>query len=241
MLAKQSTAMLCFLLFVTLASLCQAHSSLSYPCIRKSPLAECRSGKEEPDYNLRTPVGTFDSKNFPLCKNLTPPSKLTVVKAGQALQTAYDIGAIHGGGHCQWALSYDGGKQWVVVHTLIRECLKTAQPGAKHVIPVNIPKEAPNGKATLMWLWNNAVGNRELYSNCADIEIQDGTAGGKLSGVAPLIANYGPESLKIGEFPNPGDDDQNAAFNTRANITVTGPAGDAAPPAPAAPSETPKY
>ena len=104
------------------------------------------------------------------------------------------MGASHGGGHCQWALSYDDGKTWVVIKTLIRECLRDA--GADYSVPVQIPANAPSGKATFMWLWNNAVGNRELYSNCADIEIK-GTSGGSISGVAPLIANYGTFDSKL--------------------------------------------
>lgn len=216
--------MLCFLLFVTLASVCQAHISLRYPCIRKTHFEECVNAPI-PDVDIRSPVGTFANISSPLCKHLSPPSKLTVIKAGETLQTAYDIGAIHGGGHCQWALSYDGGKKWVVFNTVIRKCFKTAQPGVKHVIPVKIPKDAPNGKAVLMWLWNNAQGPRELYSNCADIEIQGGSSGGKFSGVVPLIGNYGPESLEIGEFPTRANDDKSVEFKTRAKITVPGPGG----------------
>ncbi|KAF9988077.1 hypothetical protein BGZ65_012466, partial [Modicella reniformis] len=90
-------------------------------------------------------------------------------------------------------------------------------------VSVPILKTTPNGKATFMWLWNNAVGDRELYSNCADIEITGGSNGGKLTGVVPLIANYGPDSLLIGEFPSAGSDDGSAAFDKRVSITVTVP------------------
>ncbi|KAF9191211.1 hypothetical protein BGZ51_007662, partial [Haplosporangium sp. Z 767] len=146
----------------------------------------------------------------------------TVYNAGQTINTEYSVGAAHGGGHCQWALSYDDGKTWVVLKTMIRDCLKNA--GQTYSVPVQIPANAPSGKATFMWLWNNAVGNRELYSNCADIEIQ-GTNGGSLSGVAPLIANYGPNSVYIPEFGNTGNDGA-AEFDKRKPVTVTASGGN---------------
>ncbi|KAG0011035.1 hypothetical protein BGZ80_001002, partial [Entomortierella chlamydospora] len=148
-----------------------------------------------------------------------PQTKRTVVKAGQNLKTEYQIGAAHGGGHCQWALSYDGGKNWVVIKTLIRDCLKGIPNGGAYSVNVKIPKDAPSGKATFMWLWNNAIGNRELYSNCVDIEVK-GSKGGSIKGVKPLIANYGPKSLLIGEFPNASDNDQHQAFAKRKSITI---------------------
>ncbi|KAG0367680.1 hypothetical protein BGZ54_003476, partial [Gamsiella multidivaricata] len=77
--------------------------------------------------------------------------------------------------------------------------------------------------ATFMWLWNNAIGNRELYSNCVDVNIK-GTNGGKLKGLVPLLANYGKNSLLIGEFPNASDKDQHEAFAKRKSITITVPA-----------------
>jgi hypothetical protein len=89
-------------------------------------------------------------------------------------------------------------------------------------VDVTIPKNAPSGKATFMWLWNNAIGNRELYSNCVDVTIK-GKEGGKIKGVRPLIANYGDSPL-IGEFPNAGDQDGRALFDRRKSITVTVPA-----------------
>ncbi|KAG0245334.1 hypothetical protein B0O80DRAFT_492743 [Mortierella sp. GBAus27b] len=235
MLSTKSTTLISAFFIAALASVSQAHSSLYYPCARGSTLnkEKCPNNGGS-DYDIRTPIGTHDSKNFPLCKN-AGPSQITVLKAGENITTRYDIGANHGGGHCQWAISYDQ-KNWVVIQTQVRSCLQGSTAGSQHPIGVVIPKNAPNGKATLMWLWNNAIGNRELYSNCADIEIQGGAEGGSLNGAPPVIANYGPDSIAIGEFPNASDPDGKEHFlfeNSKNNITISPSGGSGAPSKPA--------
>ncbi|KAF9093405.1 hypothetical protein BGX29_009950 [Mortierella sp. GBA35] len=196
----------------------QAHVGLMYPCARYHPNAGCPApppGKSI-DYNINAPIGTAGSADFPLCKHDVPYTKRTSFKAGQTITTKYSVGASHGGGHCQWALSYDQGKTWVVVKTMIRDCLKGAS--GSYSVPVQIPANAPSGKATFMWLWNNAIGNRELYSNCADIEIV-GKNGGQLKGVAPLIANYG-NGPRIAEFPLANQADGSELFAKRKAVTI---------------------
>ncbi|KAG9327582.1 hypothetical protein KVV02_003827 [Mortierella alpina] len=217
---------LCTLALLAIATLGEAHVGLQRPCARGSPLKGCPapSNGQAIDYDLNAPIGTHGSKNKPLCKTTIPSATRISVTAGQTLNTEYSIGAPHGGGHCQWALSYDNGKTWVVIKTMIRECLRNVSGGGSYSVPVAIPKTAPSGKAIFMWLWNNAIGNRELYSNCADITIVGGPNGGEIKGVAPLIANYG-DSLLIPEFGGSGQDDKHEAFAKRKAITVRVPAG----------------
>ncbi|ORZ19989.1 hypothetical protein BCR41DRAFT_286931, partial [Lobosporangium transversale] len=168
----------------------EAHASLLYPCARGSPRAGCPapSNGQVLDYDLNSPVSVHSHIDAPLCKQAIPSATRTTLRAGSNVATTYTVGASHGGGHCQWAISYDN-KNWVVLKTVLRDCLKGIDGGAPYSVSVPIPKDAPNGKATFMWLWNNAIGNRELYSNCADVTITGGKNGGKLKGVAPLIAN----------------------------------------------------
>ncbi|KAF9432113.1 hypothetical protein BGZ76_011247 [Entomortierella beljakovae] len=212
----------------------QAHVGLKTPCGRYQPDPSCPAPPpgQSVDFNVNSPIGTKDSKNQPLCKNdtyhpttptkqhLVPYTTRTKFQAGSTINTEYSVSASHRGGHCQWALSYDDGATWVVLKTMIRECLDGVQFGQDYKIPVKIPADAPPGKATFMWLWNNAEGNRELYSNCADIEITGGKVGGSIKGVVPLIANYGPDSLHIPEYLVPGNSDMAEAFDTRRSITV---------------------
>ncbi|KAG0326038.1 hypothetical protein BG004_003054 [Podila humilis] len=199
----------------------QAHVGLKTPCARGQPASGCPAPPAGGsfDYDINSPIGTHDRKNLPICKNTVPYTTRKTYNAGETINTEYSIGAPHGGGHCQWALSYDEGKTWVVIKTLIRECFKGTSGGSAYSVPVQIPAGAPSGKAVFQWIWNNAVGNREMYSNCADIEIK-GVDGGSISGVEPLYANYGPDSVYIGEFPNANQDDNHQAFDKRKPITV---------------------
>ncbi|KAG0049899.1 hypothetical protein BGZ83_005274, partial [Gryganskiella cystojenkinii] len=227
MYLRISTATAVFTLLVVISILLpaktvDAHVGLKFPCARGSPLAGCPkpSAGQTIDYDLNSPIGTHDSKNSPICKNIVPSQTRTKIKAGASISTQYNVGASHGGGHCQWALSYDGGKTWVVLKTVLRSCLKGISQGGQYSVSVPIPKTAPNGNAVFMWLWNNAQGNRELYSNCADITIENGANGGSLSGLVPLIANYGSGSLLIPEFPLPSSPADEADFGKRKAITV---------------------
>jgi len=210
----------------------QAHVGLKTPCSRGQPASGCPAPPPGSsfDYDINSPIGTHDHIGKPICKNTVPYTTRKVYRAGETISTDYTVGASHGGGHCQWALSYDEGKTWVVIKTMIRECLRGVSGSDKYTIPVQIPANAPSGKATFQWIWNNAIGNRELYSNCADIEIQ-GVNGGSISGVEPLYANYGPSSVYIPEFPEANMPDNHEAFAKRKAITVRAP-GSGPGPAP---------
>ncbi|KAG0314038.1 hypothetical protein BGZ99_008398 [Dissophora globulifera] len=224
MLFKSSliaTAVACMALLAVAPST-EAHVAIKSPCPRGGTFPGCPGGNP-PDYNIRTPIGTNKGlrKNqpFKLCKNTHVQSKRVIYKAGQTIKTEYDVGAPHGGGHCQWALSYDNGKTWVVIKTMIRSCLATAKEGKPYSVPVTIPKEAPNGNAIFMWMWNNAIGNRELYSNCVDITVK-GSKSKQIKGVQPLFVNYGSDFPTIPEFPTSKMPDKHELFNTRKAITI---------------------
>ncbi|KAG0256753.1 hypothetical protein BG011_004330 [Mortierella polycephala] len=202
--------------------MCEAHVGLKRPCARGSLHAGCPapSNGQPLDYDLNAPIGTYDEQTLPYCRTSIPSATRTVYNSGQNIRTEYALGAIHNGGHCQWAISYDDGKTWVVIKTWRRNCLRNASYDKPYIVNVKIPDDAPSGKAIFMWLWNNASGVRELYSNCADIEIK-GKSGGKLKGLEPLIANYGSKSMYIPEFPTASNDDKGSAFSQRKSITVS--------------------
>ncbi|KAG0380862.1 hypothetical protein BGX24_004072 [Mortierella sp. AD032] len=241
---KALLATLVILLFFTRPKV-HAHTGLSTPCGRYQGAAGCPSPPpgQVIDVNINAPIGTNFAQVLPLCKTSVPYpfASRTVYKAGDTIQTAYSIGSSHGGGHCQWALSYDGEKTWVVIKTEIRTCLRVAkenEPGYR--VPVMLPQDAPSGNVTFMWLWYNAIGQRELYSNCADIRIE-GRDGGSFKGLAPLIANYGPSNPVFPEFPTDEYPDMHELFETRVAVTIE-VNGSNSPSqtgtAPASPSET---
>ncbi|KAK3827674.1 MAG: hypothetical protein J3Q66DRAFT_408721 [Benniella sp.] len=206
------------------ALLSEAHISFRYPCPRRGPYAECPQGPwDQIDYNIRSPVGTHGAINNPICKwSSSFPGVRPVFTAGQTVNANMDIGAYHKGGSCQWALSYDNGQTWVVFQDKLKTCMADASNGVSYTLPFTIPANAPSGPAILNLFWNNNEGNRELYSSCADVVIQ-GTNGGTLSGVVPLIANYGPNSPLIKELVLSGGDYGQAYFAARKPITITVP------------------
>jgi len=67
--------------------------------------------------------------------------------------------ATHNGGSCQMSLSYDGGKTWVVFHSIVGGCPLTET----YTIPV--PSDVPSGSRVLLaWSWENNTGNRYVIS-----------------------------------------------------------------------------
>ncbi|KAG0297209.1 hypothetical protein BGZ96_007267 [Linnemannia gamsii] len=231
-----------------IALVVHSHVDLTTPCSRYHFAPRCPPppAGQLYDYNTNAPISSGGINTEPLCKHSVPYAKRTVYKAGEPISTGYDIGSAHGGGHCQWALSYDGEKTWVVIQTEIRTCLQGALTGQSDVkIPVTIPKDAPSGDVTFMWLWVNAIGDRELYSNCADIRIE-GRDGGSVTGVELLLVNYNTTYGIIPEFPNPGDPDHRELYDARKPITITVKSSGSTisstpdPSSPSSPSSTPK-
>ncbi|KAF8980037.1 hypothetical protein BGZ46_004718 [Entomortierella lignicola] len=209
------------------ALLTEAHISFRYPCPRRGPYSECPQPSSADwnliDYNIRSPLGTHDQIVSPMCKW---PSSFDgvrpVLQAGKITNATLDIGAYHKGGSCQFTLSYDNGTTWVVFHDQLLTCLADASNLSTYNLPFTIPAGAPSGPAILNLIWNNNEGNREFYSSCADVVIQ-GTNGGSISGLAPLIANYGPSSPFIQEQSLANGDYGQAYFAARKPITVTAP------------------
>jgi len=108
-----------------------------------------------------------------------PPTKLPTHNYG--FKTAR-----HGGGLCEFTLSYDGGKTWHVFNTYHKTC-----PDIYYEWKVKIPENAPSctkhGECLFGWHWTaHLIG--QYYHNCADVSIE-GVKGGKLSGIAPQIVD----------------------------------------------------
>ncbi|KAI8056782.1 hypothetical protein BDF22DRAFT_603438, partial [Syncephalis plumigaleata] len=99
--------------------------------------------------------------------------------AGKSFAVMFKRGNSHRGGHCQFAMSYDNGKTWVVLKSILGVCFMDLAPWTYHI---PLPKGAKNGKALFAWAWMNAEGNREYYMNCADVEIDGGSKNGSLTG-----------------------------------------------------------
>lgn len=106
--------------------------------------------------------------NYP-CKgyHTTGQDKTQATFAAGGAYTMSVMGtATHLGGSCQLSLSYDNGKTFRVIKSIIGNC-----PIAMKYDFV-VPQDAPAAKDALFaWTWFNYEGNREMYMNCARVAI----------------------------------------------------------------------
>ncbi|KAI8820446.1 uncharacterized protein EV422DRAFT_557676 [Fimicolochytrium jonesii] len=201
---------------LSIASGVHAHMHMSSP----SPRGDPKGTVGTPDFDINSPLGP--GRPFPCQGKPAGPSTLSV-KPGDTIPVKLEGGASHGGGHCQFSLSFDG-QNFAAVKTVIRECMRNGP----ETIDVTLPNNLPSGKAVFSWSWVNAIGNRELYQNCADITINGGTAS-SFTGPKMLVANQ-PGFPQIPEMTN-GADDGRALYGQTGSITISpGGSSPADPP-----------
>ncbi|KAJ2160728.1 hypothetical protein GGF46_002029 [Coemansia sp. RSA 552] len=226
-----------------LVGIAAAHMELTDPCPRFSP--HCKTSPTLPagasyDYNnMRTPI----APDGELCKSSTPwPEPVAQWTAGQSVTVEFEKdGAAHGGGHCQFSLSYDGGKNFVVIHEELKYCFFTGPSSGNDATVTsytfNLPATVPNSDNVIFsWSWVNAIGNREFYHNCADITIS-GSSSSSYTGKRMVIANHNGYTT-IPEF-NDNYDTGLDLYQNAEKITVSG-GGYTAVESPAEPA-TPAY
>jgi hypothetical protein len=146
-----------------LATAVSAHMQLSKPYPIRSPLN--KDAKGEKDYSYTNPLSTSGS-DYP-CKGYSKDAFEAVAtwQPGSTQEMALEGSAVHGGGSCQLALTYDQGKTFKVIESIEGDC-----PIAKSY-QFEVPSDAPSGNALFAWTWFNKVGNREMYMNCAMVTI----------------------------------------------------------------------
>ncbi|KAJ2158592.1 hypothetical protein GGF46_003658 [Coemansia sp. RSA 552] len=178
-----------------LGMLANAHMEMVKPCARYTPHGDnCPQppAGQSVDYSLSSPL----ERSAPLCKYTTPydqPSETWT--AGQQVTVEFykNGGAAHGGGHCQFSISYDNGKTFAVVHEELRHCFfngpSTSNTPAVRSYTFKLPTDLPSSdRAVFAWTWVNAQGNREFYMNCTDVKIK-GTSD-SYTGKEMVIANH---------------------------------------------------
>ncbi|KAK3300636.1 uncharacterized protein B0H64DRAFT_448969 [Chaetomium fimeti] len=146
------------------------------------------------------------------CHNQYGFTHRTAVEAGGATLVNFTGGGQHGGGSCQFSITYDepaNGGDWnksaefKTIYSIIGGCPAVFTDESHNLAPVAvdqnrrqdgkhcgndsgvdcirqfmvpIPKFLKNGPATFAWTWFNKLGNKEMYMNCAPIEITGGTS-----------------------------------------------------------------
>jgi hypothetical protein len=153
-----------------LATGASAHMQMMKPYPIRSPLN--KDSNEKKDYSYNNPLSSSGS-DFP-CKgyNNDPFQSQATYSPGQTYDLELDGSATHGGGSCQISLTYDRGKTFKVIESMLGEC-----PISKNYT-FQIPSDAPSGEALLAWTWFNKIGNREMYMNCAMVTISGSDSSG---------------------------------------------------------------
>lgn len=232
MRATTSTAFL-----AALTGTASAHMMLSFPAPLNSKYNPYAVSSKI-DYSYTAPLAA-DGSDYP-CKGYQddlgtsagqPTASFEV--GGQGNITVVG-GAAHGGGSCQISLSTDGAKTFKVIQSIIGNCPVNGEGN----FDFTVPSDVPAGDAVLAWSWNNRIGNREFYMNCAAVTLTGGSAKREASdkraasfSSAPdmFVANIG-NGCNVAEggdvdYPNPGEAVTNNSDNPEAPTGNCGSSG----------------
>ncbi|KAF9916263.1 hypothetical protein BX616_004207 [Lobosporangium transversale] len=161
----------------------EAHMALLYPPPRGG------YGTKHFNWRIHEFIG---SRGFKYPCGGYPRGPVTPLKAGQLVPVRFWTSAIrdasrlpkksipqarHGGGLCEFSLSYNNGRTYHLIATYSKTC-----PDAVYEWPVRIPDNVPScnkpGQCLFVWSWTAAL-IPQFYHNCADVTIQ-GVKNGKL-------------------------------------------------------------
>ncbi|KAI8605042.1 hypothetical protein EDD21DRAFT_364632 [Dissophora ornata] len=200
----------------------EAHMAMLYPTPRGG------YGTKAFDWKIHTFIG-YEGLKFP-CGGY-PKGPNTNLKAGQVVPVRFWTPKLtntnslpknkisearHGGGLCEFSLSYDGGKTFHVIGSYTKTC-----PDAYYEWPVRIPDNIPScnnpGKCLFSWSWTaNLV--PQYYHNCADVTIT-GVKNGKLP--SKMMQVYDFKGVKQGKtFPGDGHSQDRGPGPIKSEITT---------------------
>ena len=202
-----------YLLFLLSSNSIYAHISMSNPPSRRNAGSSYYTSQGLVNYNLRSPLNVSpDFFKFP-CKGFSQGPSVSTFQ-GNKISVTLEGTATHGGGHCQFGVSYDN-SNFLVLKTVLNSCLLDSM-----TYDFDLPEDAPGGKMTIFWSWVNRVGNREYYMECSDVTVNNGNSPNKkttLKGTELLVVNL-PGYSTVPEW-NPGDspdkDGRNLFFSRR--------------------------
>jgi hypothetical protein len=195
-----------------------SHISMINPPSRRNQASSYYVSQGLVNYNLRSPLNVPpDFFSFP-CKGFPQGPSVSTFN-GNNIQVTLEGTAVHGGGHCQFGISYDN-SHFLVLKTVLNSCLLDSM-----TYNFDLPDDAPGGKMTVFWTWVNRIGNREYYMECTDVTVNNGNSPNKfaeLKGTELLVVNL-PGYPTVPEW-NPGDSaekDGRTLFYNRREIVVT--------------------
>lgn len=219
------------LLVAGLASVASAHIKMAEPVpfgassLNNSPLEADGS-----DFPCKQRTGVYDAAGAS-----------NVYAQGSSQQLKFIGSAVHGGGSCQVSITTDlqpdANSVWKVIKSIEGGCPAKDTEGnlaenANGDVPFSygytIPDELAAGNYTIAWTWQNKVGNRELYMNCAPLQVTGDKSDDGLLDTLPdmFVANIGNDCETIHnkdvEYPNPGKDVDRFNGQTSAFAAATG-------------------
>ncbi|KAG0015823.1 hypothetical protein BGZ80_009615 [Entomortierella chlamydospora] len=162
-----------------------AHMAISNPPAQAGPWSQ------NPSSDVHAWIG-YHGKKFP-CGGY-PRGPVTTYSAGDVIPvrfwnfqvTDYQTfpppanipQARHGGGACEFSLSFDGGKSWSVIGQYTKTC-----PDLYYEWPVQIPTNVPSctdpDLCLFAWSWT-AYATNQFYHHCANIIINSNSQMGRL-------------------------------------------------------------
>ncbi|KAI9005712.1 hypothetical protein DFJ74DRAFT_759739 [Hyaloraphidium curvatum] len=217
MVAKLAVALLGALVLSATGAV-QGHMMMRTPVPRGSKYGSPQFWTEDKiDYDLVAPLSN-PNKPYPCAGKPAGPRTATIT-SGRRFTVTLEGSATHHGGHCQFAISYDGGKTFVVLHTVRTKCLLDTLS-----YTFSVPKNLPAcNNCIFSWNWINAQGNREFYANCADVNVV-GPRRSSFTGPRLLVANIqGPVIPEFNQDWNPNGYSGLDLLNKRPKVTVRGP------------------
>ncbi|KAF9334397.1 hypothetical protein BG006_002235 [Podila minutissima] len=195
-----SSALLAATTLLSCLGTTSAHMAISYPRAQAGPWTK----------DLRNTVHAwigFQGKKFP-CGGY-PKGPVTSFKAGDIIPVRFWTFGVdykkfppkagikparHGGGSCEFSLSYDGGKSWRVIGQYTKTC-----PDIYYEWPVLIPKNIPSctdsNKCLFAFSWT-AYATNQFYHHCANILIK-GVKGGKLPTLPITLVDFKPHRMRV--------------------------------------------
>ncbi|KAF9419734.1 hypothetical protein BGZ76_004202 [Entomortierella beljakovae] len=124
--------------------------------------------------------------------------------------------ARHGGGLCEFSLSYDNGKSFHKIGQYSKTC-----PDAYYTWPVKIPTNVPSctikNKCLFVWSWTAHI-LPQYYHNCADIQMA-GVKSGKLPKTGIKIVDFKPYPMKK-TAPGDGINHKSAGGPSKSEISA---------------------
>ncbi|KAF9087142.1 hypothetical protein BGX23_008328 [Mortierella sp. AD031] len=103
--------------------------------------------------------------------------------------------ARHGGGQCEFSISYDNGKTFHLIGRYTRTC-----PDAYYRWPVKIPDNIPSctekEKCLFVWTWTAHM-LPQWYMNCADIRLQGAKKNAKFPKESIQIVDFKPHRMRV--------------------------------------------